>query len=209
MLSLASCTSCIVLDDELNILPISKHVRNITAIETKVDEDGNAYKTPSEKELEEVKHSLADSLPIGSGVALSKTTDQAKALLVFTEAIAEKSLKSTVALTAARGRGKSAALGLSIACAVAHGYSNIFITAPSPENLTTLFQFVFKGLDAIEFKEHLDYEIIQSTNPDFNGAVVRVNIFKTHRQTIQYIQPDHYEKLAQGFNHFPIFLLFY
>ncbi len=47
-------------------------------------------------------------------------------------------------------------------------------------------------------KEHLDYEIIQSTNPDFNGAVVRVNIFKTHRQTIQYIQPDHHEKLAQA-----------
>ena len=35
------------------------------------------------------------------------------------------------------------------------------------------------------FKEHLDYEIIQSTNPDFNNSVVRVNIFREHRQTIQ------------------------
>lgn len=39
------------------------------------------------------------------------------------------------------------------------------------------------------FSEHLDYEVIQSTNPAFNRAVVRINIFKDHRQTIQYIQP--------------------
>jgi len=33
-------------------------------------------------------------------------------VLTFAEAIAEKTLRSTVALTAGRGRGKSAALGL-------------------------------------------------------------------------------------------------
>lgn len=65
---------------------------------------------------------------------------------------AEKTLRSTVALTAARGRGKSAALGLAIAGALALGYSNIFVTAPSPENLRTLFEFVFKGLDELEYK---------------------------------------------------------
>lgn len=46
---------------------------------------------------------------------------QAKAVLKFVEAISEKSLRSTVALTAARGRGKSAALGLAITTAVAFG----------------------------------------------------------------------------------------
>lgn len=46
---------------------------------------------------------------------------QAKAVLKFIEAISEKTLRSTVALTAARGRGKSAALGLSVAGAVAFG----------------------------------------------------------------------------------------
>jgi hypothetical protein len=65
---------------------------------------------------------------------------------------AEKTLRSTVALTAARGRGKSAALGLAVAGALALGYSNIFVTAPSPENLRTLFEFVFKGLDELEYK---------------------------------------------------------
>ena len=69
------------------------------------------------------------------------------------------------------------------------GYSNIFVTSPSPENLHTLFDFVFKGFDALNYEEHLDYELIQSTNPEFNKAVVRVNIFHNHRQTIQYIHP--------------------
>ena len=41
---------------------------------------------------------------------------------------------------------------------------------------------------SIAFQEHIDYEIIQSTNPDFNKAVVRVNIFREHRQTIQVIK---------------------
>jgi len=39
----------------------------------------------------------------------------------FIDAIAEKTLRTTVTMTAARGRGKSAALGLSIAGAVAMG----------------------------------------------------------------------------------------
>ena len=70
------------------------------------------------------------------------------------EAITEKKLRSTVAMTASRGRGKSAALGLAVATAVAYGYSNIFVTSPSPENLKTFFEFVFKGFDAIEYQVH-------------------------------------------------------
>lgn len=90
-----------------------------------------------------------------------------------------------MALTAGRGRGKSAALGLAISGAVAFGYSNIFVTSPTPENLKTLFEFIFKGFDSLGYEEHLDYDIVQSTNPAFNKAVVRVNIFREHRQTIQ------------------------
>jgi len=118
-------------------------------------------------------------------VKLTKTVDQAKAILTFIDAIAEKTLSSTVTLTAARGRGKSAALGLAMAAALVHGYSNIFVTSPSPENLKTLFEFVFKGMDALGYAEHLDYDIAQSTNPEFNKAIIRVNVFRDHRQTIQ------------------------
>lgn len=44
----------------------------------------------------------------------------------------------------------------------------------------------------------MDYDLIQSTNPDFNKAIVRVNIFREHRQTIQYIHPTDGHKLGQA-----------
>ena len=92
-------------------------------------------------------------------------------------------------MTAARGRGKSAALGLSIAAAVAFGYVNVYVTSPHPENLITLFEFVLKGFDALEYQEHADYTIIRSTNPDYKKAIIRINITRGSRQTIQYIAP--------------------
>ncbi|KAI6822114.1 RNA cytidine [Hortaea werneckii] len=194
ILSLGSCESCLVIDDEMNVLPISGG-KNVVEKKPSEDDEG---KTPSQKELEEIKESLADTQPVGSLVQLARTTDQAKALLTFVEAISEKTLASTVALTASRGRGKSAALGVAIAAAIAHGYSNIFITSPSPENLKTLFEFVFKGFDALGYLDHVDYTIIQSTNPDFNKAIVRVNVHRQHRQTIQYIQPQDAYTLGQA-----------
>ncbi|KAJ1669276.1 N-acetyltransferase 10, partial [Coemansia sp. RSA 25] len=135
-------------------------------------------------ELAALKSSLADTPPICSLVARARTLDQARAVMTFVDAISEKSLRATVALTAGRGRGKSAALGLALAAAIAYGYSNIF--------------FVFAGFDALGFAEHADYDIVQSTNPEFRDAVVRVNVFRKHRQTIQYIQPQDAFTLAQA-----------
>jgi len=70
------------------------------------------------------------------------------------DTISEKNLKMTMSLNAGRGRGKSAALGIAIAGAIVYGFSNIFVTAPTPENLGTLFDFIFAGLDALNYKEH-------------------------------------------------------
>lgn len=44
--------------------------------------------------------------PVGALVAKCKTMDQARAVVTFLDAASEKSLRATVALTAARGRGK-------------------------------------------------------------------------------------------------------
>ena len=194
ILSLGSCESCLVVDDELNVLPISggKNVRPLPP------PDVDTPKTPQQIELQSVKDSLRDTEPIGSLVKIAKTVDQAKALLTFVDAIAEKTLRSTVTLTAARGRGKSAALGMAIAAAIAFGYSNVFVTSPSPENLKTLFEFIFKGFDELDYVDHQDYTILQSTNPDFNKAIVRVNVHRQHRQTIQYIQPQDAHMLGQA-----------
>lgn len=194
ILSLGSCDSCLVIDDEMNVLPISggKGVKGLPA------PDLDQPKTETQIELESIKEQHEDRQPTGSLISLAKTVDQAKALLTFTDAIAEKTLRSTVTLTAGRGRGKSAAMGVAVAAAVAYGYSNIFITSPSPENLKTLFEFIFKGFDALGYADHADYSIIQSTNPDFNKAIVRVNIHRQHRQTIQYIRPQDAHVLGQA-----------
>ncbi|XP_021905351.1 RNA cytidine acetyltransferase 1-like [Carica papaya] len=194
LLSLASNKACVIMDDELNILPISSHIRSITPVPVKEDLEGLSE---AERDLKNLKEQLNDDFPAGPLINKCCTLDQGKAVITFLDAILDKTLRSTVALLAARGRGKSAALGLAIAGAVASGYSNIFVTAPSPENLKTLFEFVCKGFDAIEYKEHLDYDIVKSVNPEFKKAPVRINIYKHHRQTIQYIQPHEHEKLSQ------------
>ncbi|KAL7420494.1 N-acetyltransferase 10 [Cryptotrichosporon argae] len=194
ILSLGACADCLVLDDELNVLPLSAG-KNIAAIGNGEDDRGRKR---NELELKEMKESLDGVDVVGPLAKLAKTVDQAKALLTFVEAISEKTLSSTVTLTAGRGRGKSAALGLAIGAALAHDYSNIFVTSPDPENLRTLFQFVFKALDALGYEEHADYDVVQSTNPEFKRAVVRVNVFRGHRQTIQYIAPEDAQVLGQA-----------
>nr|CAH7719156.1 unnamed protein product [Callosobruchus chinensis] len=192
LLSLASCKRCLVVDDQLSVLPISSHNLQVTPVENVQELSENVV------ELNDLKEQLRDTQPVGNLVNLCKTLDQAKALLKFVEGISEKTLRSTVSLTAARGRGKSAALGLAVSAAVAFGYSNIFVTSPSPENLNTFFEFVFKGFDALEYQEHIDYGLVQSTNPEFNKAIVRVNVFRDHRQTIQYIHPTDCNRLSQA-----------
>ncbi|KAL0381550.1 UNVERIFIED_CONTAM: RNA cytidine acetyltransferase 1 [Sesamum angustifolium] len=167
LLSLASCKACIVMDDELNILPISSHMKSITQLPVREDSEGLSE---AERELKNLKEQLNDDFPVGPLIKKCCTMDQGKAVITFLDAILDKTLRSTVALLAARGRGKSAALGLAIAGAVAAGYSNIFVTAPSPENLKTLFDFVCKGFDMLEYKEHLDYDVVKSTNPDLKKA---------------------------------------
>ncbi|KAL1427633.1 hypothetical protein MTO96_017329 [Rhipicephalus appendiculatus] len=192
ILSLSSCESCLVVDDQLNILPVSSHAANVTPV-SRAAEDQEA------QELSELKESLQDTQPLGVLINCCSTCDQAQAVLKFVDAITEKTFRTTVAVTAARGRGKSAALGLAVAGAVAFGYSNIFVTAPSPENLKTLFEFVLKGFDALKYEEHQDYEVVQSTNPELNKAVVRVTVsHEDHRQVIQYVHPSDAHLLGQA-----------
>ncbi|KAG8159835.1 hypothetical protein KVR01_010472 [Diaporthe batatas] len=194
ILSLGSCDSCLVIDDEFNVLPISGG-KDVKALPPP---DLDQPKSATQEELDNLKENLQDTKPVGTLVTLAKTVDQAKALLTFCDAISEKTLRNTVTLTAARGRGKSAAMGVAVAAAVAYGYSNIFVTSPSPENLKTFFEFIFKGFDALGYQDHLDYSIIQATSPELNKAIVRVNIHRDHRQTIQYIRPQDAHVLGQA-----------
>lgn len=192
LLSLSSNLRCLVVNDQLTVLPITSRTLNVEPI------DKQSIHSEKADELNELKESLKDTQPVSALLNCCKTFDQAKAVLKFVDAVSEKTLRSTVSLTASRGRGKSAALGLAVAGAIAFGYSNIFVTSPSPENLKTFFEFVFVGLNALAYQEHLDYGKISSTNPEYNKAVVRVNVFKEHRQTIQYIHPTEGKKLTHA-----------
>lgn len=112
------------------------------------------YLTDEQKQLKDLKHSLKGTKPIGNLVAKCRTLDQARSVMSIVDTISEKNLKTTLSLQAGRGRGKSAALGIAISGAIVYGFSNIFVTAPSPENLGTVFDFIFAGLDALNYKEH-------------------------------------------------------
>ncbi|KAL1397317.1 hypothetical protein pipiens_009865 [Culex pipiens pipiens] len=185
ILSFADCSRCLLVNDDLTVLPLSSKTAEVRPVEA------NAIRKSSNDEmLEELKESLSDTPPAGPLVNICKTHDQAKAVAQFIDALAEKQLKPPTSLTAGRGRGKSAAMGLASSAAVAFNYVNIYITSPSPENLVTLFEFVMKGFDALEYQEHTDYTIIRSTNPDFNKAIIRINVTRNNRQTIQYISPS-------------------
>jgi N-acetyltransferase 10 len=189
LLSLGELNNCLVVDDQLNILPISRHRKKVEMPNGRSDESD---------ELRHLKANLCERQPIGCLVDAAKTIDQAKSIVKFVSAISEKGLRTTVSLTADRGRGKSAALGIAIAAAIAYDYSNIFITSPSPENLITLFQFILKGFDALKLKEHLDYEVIRNSNSKLGDTIVRLNVFRNHRQTIQYIDPHDSKMLSQA-----------
>ncbi|KAI5481826.1 hypothetical protein MNV49_000103 [Pseudohyphozyma bogoriensis] len=201
LLSLGTNPSCLVVDDELNVLPLSSG-KDIVALDggVGVGKSGGRkrHELTGEAELKGLKESMESTAGIGEVLKEARTIDQAKAVLTFTEAITSKTLSQTVSLTAGRGRGKSAALGLSISVALLHGYSNVFVTSPSPENLKTVFEFLFKGFDKLGWEEHLDYEVVMSSREEWKGVVVRVNVFRGHRQTVQYIQPQDYHVLGQA-----------
>ncbi|EDW86220.1 uncharacterized protein Dwil_GK16915 [Drosophila willistoni] len=187
ILSLADCKRCLVVNDDLTVLPLSSKTINVEPVNPGEIGQGSKANAISLKEL---KESLLNVQPAGSLVNLCKTYDQANAVAQFIEALVDKQLKPPMSLTAARGRGKSAALGLAISAAIAFGYVNVYVTSPHPENLITLFEFVLKGFDALEYQEHADYTIIRSTNADYKKAIIRINITRNSRQTIQYIAPS-------------------
>lgn len=68
-----------------------------------------------------------------------------------------------------------------------------YVIPSLPPSLTHLLA-CFNALMRI----HADYDLVESTNPEFGKAIVRVNVYRTHRQTVQYIQPQHHAALAQA-----------
>jgi len=85
-------------------------------------------------------------------------------------------------------------MGLAISSAIVFGYSNIFVTAPSPENLKTFFEFVIIGLKSLNYREKFDFDIFYG-DKDLKNVVVKVVIFKDHKQMINYIEPNDFSMI--------------
>jgi N-acetyltransferase 10 len=225
LLSLTQCTSCLVCDDELNILPHAgskKTLQSLSHADTRLlsyhnesnNSDGgdNEAKTKEAKELASLKESLMDTPHVGSLIELAKTLDQARAILVFLECLSDKTSagsgkgmgntgggKKTIAMTAARGRGKSAAMGLCLAGAISFGYSALNVTAPSEENVVAVFDFVVRGLKALQYQEHLDYSISYNTNKagrEGTKCIVAIDVHRDHKQSIRYAPPTAVDQFA-------------
>ncbi|KAG0484370.1 hypothetical protein HPP92_008449 [Vanilla planifolia] len=177
------------------VILLLRSLTSLTSLYTMVmDSEGLSEKA---RELKDLKEQFRDELPVGPLIGKSCTMDQCRAIITFVDAILDKALRSTVALIAARGRGKSAALGLAVAGAIFTGYSNIFVTAPSAENLKTLFEFVCRGLNSLDYMEHLHYNVLKSDDPDMKNVTIQINVFKQHRQTIKYLRPQDGNKFSQ------------
>ena len=204
ILSLGKCANCLVCDDELNVLPLSKSaLRKLGESHIQKGDTGEVLTRKSNDDLllQDLKDTLRDTPHVGCIIELAKTMDQAKAVLTFLEACSEKTTKSTVALTASRGRGKSAAIGLCLAGAISFGYSTILVTAPEPENLVAVFDFVIRGLKALKYQEHLDFSISYNTSKagrDHIKCIIGVEVHKSHRQIIKYVKPDEPDKFSSA-----------
>ena len=190
ILSLSSCVNCLCVDDELNLLPITSHMKNMIKENKEINEnEDDIFISKREKELNDLKKSMINKNPIGQLISLCKTIDQAKCIMCMVDIISERNPKNTISITSGRGRGKSSSMGLAVSSAIVYGYSNIIVTAPSPENLKTFFEFVIKGLNQLNFIEHKDY-IVQEGIGDFKGVIVNITINKNHKQVIRYISPS-------------------
>ncbi|KAL3944803.1 MAG: hypothetical protein SGBAC_001126 [Bacillariaceae sp.] len=204
ILSLAKCQNCLVCDDELNVLPVSR--RTLLGLSPGKVDKGDAGEVilrdkEEDLELKKLKESLIETPHVGALVDLAKTLDQAKALVVFLEACSEKSSKSsTVTMTAARGRGKSAAIGLCLASAISLGYSTLAVTAPEPENLVSVFDFLVRGLVALKYQEHMDYSITynKASGRESVKCITAIHIHRSHRQVVQYIPAHEKDKFASS-----------
>ena len=85
ILSLGGCKRCLFLDDELNVLPLSRHSKRIEALELATLDP----ETSEQRALAELQRSFEGDACLGPLVALARTHDQARAILQFAEAAAE------------------------------------------------------------------------------------------------------------------------
>jgi N-acetyltransferase 10 len=179
--SLKSCGNFVAIDSKFNLLQKVQSAPIIRAMPT------------SDAELSRLKAEHVDASLVGPLLSQAVTVDQARTVLQLFALLDKFQMNKVVGLTAARGRGKSAALGFVLSYAIVIGYSNVFVTSPSASNVATLFELVVKGLDLLGYRETVDYQSHLNEQKD----VVKVSIRKRQRQVVQYVHPSRPDFLGQ------------
>lgn len=77
MLSLVSCNRCLVVDDQLTVLPISSKVLEL------VPEEKASIQSINDQELAALKENMKDTQPVGCLVNCCKTVDQVITFIVL------------------------------------------------------------------------------------------------------------------------------
>ncbi|OIR56295.1 MAG: N-acetyltransferase 10, partial [Amphiamblys sp. WSBS2006] len=134
------------------------HCENYVAI----DSGWNVLNTPAKSEAKTAGNSIKGELeastkahPESASVfRLAKTTDQLRTLSALVECAQQaagkpRTHRSVVSITAPRGRGKSATLGMAVACALLGETAAVAITSPTPQNTGVVFAFVAEALNAL------------------------------------------------------------
>jgi len=149
----AAQPNCIFVDDELNVLDFFHQSANAFKKETVV--------CPEKKETPFIDTGVTTSLEKKLR-AKCKTPDQAYALSEMIKYLTTTASSRVLALTSARGRGKSATLGLALAAAFDLGYGSMCLVAPSAESVVQIFNFVVIGLEALEYIQNVHFLIMHS-----------------------------------------------
>ncbi|GBM60357.1 RNA cytidine acetyltransferase [Araneus ventricosus] len=185
VLSLMSCENCLILDDTLEVKSLPK-IFDATPkfLENKND---NAL------QIAESISNSSFSDDVKKILEISCTLDQLSSLEKVYATLKCRNRLSVVSLTSARGRGKSAVLGLSISLAVASKYSNVFVTAPHLENVQTLFNFLLKGLTALGYKEGDNLQV-QKSDVNYTTFITGIKVSRKHPRKVCYLSPVDFHK---------------
>ncbi|XP_056687836.1 RNA cytidine acetyltransferase 1-like [Spinacia oleracea] len=55
-----------------------------------------------------------------------------------------------------------------------------------------------RSMLALEHKEHTHFDVVRSTDPTLRKAITQINIFKEHRQIVQYVEPQYHVRVSQA-----------
>ncbi|GFU73088.1 RNA cytidine acetyltransferase [Trichonephila clavipes] len=124
---------------------------------------------------------------------MCRTSDQLSALEKISEVIANTKTASIVSITSARGRGKSAMLGLAVASTLTSRCFRICVTSPNLENIQTVFKFLVEGLTVLNFEEGVDFNV-QKNRTGSVDLITGVEVFKKCYGCVFYTAAANFQK---------------